>query len=219
MLRAEQIENILRQLAAEAAKGLPGMEVQYRMASSDRQVPGFPRHAGPDARKGAVLILLYPKNSRLHVLFIQRPVYTGVHSGQISFPGGKQDPADADLLHTALREYEEETGAPATEITPSFQLTPLFIPVSNIEVSPYVAYTTRRPVFIPDTREVEFLIEQPLSDFLQENIISTQQVHLRDEKIDMLYFACESHRIWGATAMMLNELLELIRRSGISFPE
>jgi 8-oxo-dGTP pyrophosphatase MutT (NUDIX family) len=97
-------------LKNEILKGLPGTETQWQMASSDRMMRNFPGSPGVDARLAAVLILLYPENGSVHTVFMQRHIYDGVHGGQISFPGGKKENSDEDLIQTALREAEEETG-------------------------------------------------------------------------------------------------------------
>ena len=91
-------------LKTEILQGLPGTDIQWQMASSDRIVKDFPRVPGKDARIAAVLILLYPDSESIHTVFMQRPDYNGVHGGQISFPGGKKEPVDQDVIQTELRE-------------------------------------------------------------------------------------------------------------------
>ncbi|HKK42630.1 MAG TPA: CoA pyrophosphatase, partial [Bacteroidales bacterium] len=104
-------------ILANALSGeLPGTDVQWEMASSDRRMSNYPRVPGDNARRAAVMILLYRNRGDICTLFMQRPVYGGVHSGQISFPGGKEEPGDSDLIQTALRETHEETGADITSI-------------------------------------------------------------------------------------------------------
>ena len=97
-------------LKQELQKPLPGIEVQLQMASSDRMIKNFPRSPGNDARIAAVLILLYPYNDSIYTVFMQRHNYEGVHGGQISFAGGKKEDSDENIIHTALREANEETG-------------------------------------------------------------------------------------------------------------
>ena len=97
-------------LKSEILKGLPGTEDQWQMASSDRMIKNFPRSAGKDATVAAVLVLLYPIKGSIYTVFMQRHDYIGVHGGQISFPGGKQELNDKNIIHSALREAEEETG-------------------------------------------------------------------------------------------------------------
>lgn len=203
-------------LKAEILKGLPGTEVQWSMASSDRMVKNFPRVPGKDARIAAVLILLYQQNGSVHTVFMQRHNYDGVHGGQISFPGGKQEPSDGSIIHTALREANEETGVDTSDIIILGTLTPLFIPVSNMLVTPVVAWKNVTPVFKHKPEEVVFLIDAEVKRFLDPSIIKTRSFEIRGELLDVRYFDYEGHVIWGATAMILNELLSIIRRGHIS---
>ncbi|MFN8240372.1 MAG: CoA pyrophosphatase [Bacteroidales bacterium] len=196
---------------------LPGTDVQWEMASSDRHVAGFPRVPGKDAREAAVLILLYPIDSKVFTVFMQRPGYDGVHGGQISFPGGKKEADDKDLIHTALREAAEETGINPGLVTVEGILTPLFIPVSNTIVTPVVGCYSERPHFIPDNNEVVFLIEAPVDDFIDGSIISNKKMDIGGRTLDVRYFNYHGHVIWGATAMILHELLTAARRSGLAF--
>jgi 8-oxo-dGTP pyrophosphatase MutT (NUDIX family) len=198
-------------LKNEIEKGLPGSGVQWEMASSDRMVRNFPRTAGPDAAVAAVLILLYPYKGSVHTVFMQRHNYPGVHGGQISFPGGKKEQEDRDIIHTALRETEEETGADSSKIIVIGTLTPLFIPVSNIVVTPVVGWINDRPGFNHQAEEVVFLFDAELRRFLDKSIIKIKPFEIRGELINVRYFDYDGHVIWGATAMMLNELLTIIR--------
>jgi 8-oxo-dGTP pyrophosphatase MutT (NUDIX family) len=202
-------------LKTEIRKGLPGTEVQWEMASSDRLVRNFPRTPGPDAAIAAVLILLYPYKGSVHTVFMQRHNYPGVHGGQISFPGGKKEAADKDIIHTALREAEEETGADPSRISVIGTLTPLFIPVSNILVTPVVGWTEVRPDFIHQEQEVVFLFDAELKRFLEPSIVKVKPFEIRGEMIDVKYFDYDGHVIWGATAMILNELLTIIKAGNI----
>lgn len=197
-------------------KGLPGTSVQWMMASSDRMLKDFPTVPGPDARVAAVLILLWPENGRIHTVLMQRPDYLGFHGGQISFPGGKQEPSDENIIRTAFREAEEETGINTGKIEVAGMLTPLFIPVSNMIVTAVLGYTGEKPSFRPNRQEVDHLIIADLNRFLDPLIIRTKPMELRGETYQVRYFAYDDYVIWGATAMMLNELLEIIRREKIT---
>ena len=203
-------------LQKEILKGLPGTEVQWQMASSDRMIKNFPRIPGDDARIAAVLILLFPVEKTIRTVFMQRPDYKGVHGGQISFPGGKKEPDDSDIIHTAIREAQEETGVDKSKISVIGILTPLFIPVSNMVVTPVVGYMNEEPVFNHKTEEVVFLFDADIKTFFDQSVIKSKPFEIRGEKVDIKYFDYDGHVIWGATAMMLNELLTIIRRSGIS---
>ncbi len=205
------MNNFIDFLKQELIKKLPGTEVQWEMASSDRMIKNFPRKPGPDARVAAVLILLYPDKGVIHTLFMQRHNYDGVHGGQISFPGGKKEPADKDIIDTALREAEEETGVDRSAISVIGTLTPLFIPVSNMIVTPVIGWTKEKPAFVHQPEEVVYLIEAELKRFLDPGIIKIKPFEIRGELIDIRYFDYEGHVIWGATAMILNELLTIIK--------
>jgi 8-oxo-dGTP pyrophosphatase MutT (NUDIX family) len=203
-------------LKTEILKGLPGTDVQWQMASSDRFVKNFPRVPGKDARIAAVLILLYPENGTIHTVFMQRPEYDGVHGGQISFPGGKKEPEDQDVISTALREAQEETGIDPAKVDVVATLTPLFIPVSNMIVTPVVGWMNEQPVYNYRAEEVVFLIDAELKSFLEPSVVRSKPFEIRGELLDVKYFDYENHTIWGATAMILNELLAVIKRGGIS---
>jgi len=198
-------------LKSEIDKGQPGTEVQWEMASSDRMIKDFPRTPGPDAAVAAVLILLYPHEESIHTVFMQRHNYAGVHGGQISFPGGKKEAADKDIIHTALRETQEETGVDPNRISLIGTLTPLFIPVSNILVTPVVGWTGEKPDFTLQEEEVVFLFDADLKRFLDNSIIKIKPFEIRGEMINVKYFDYDGHVIWGATAMILNELLAIIK--------
>jgi len=208
-------EFFTRHLQSALGKSLPGTDAQWEMASSDRMIKNFPRKKRSDSKLAAVLILLYPVNNKICTLFIQRPVYDGVHSGQISFPGGKMEKEDRGLTDTAIREACEEVGLCRDKLQILGSLTPLFIPVSNIEVSPVVAYCKTRPSFIPDSNEVVSLIEAALANFTSPGIVKEKAMTVRDEVIDVKYYDYEGIVIWGATAMILHELLLIMKRNGL----
>jgi 8-oxo-dGTP pyrophosphatase MutT (NUDIX family) len=139
-----------------------------------------------------------------------------VHSGQIGFPGGKKEIEDRDLVETAFREAEEEAGISRHNLKVVGFLTPLFIPVSNIIVTPVVAWMNTMPSFSPDNEEVMFIIEADLSEFISYNILREKPFEIRGEKINIKYFDYRNNVIWGASAMILHELLTLIKRAGLS---
>ena len=213
----ETNQKFIDNLKNELLKGLPGTEVQWHMASSDRMVRNFPRTPGKDARAASVLILLFPHKGSVYTVFMQRPDYNGVHGGQISFPGGKQEPSDENAIQTAIREAEEETGVNREEITVLGTLTPLFIPVSNIVVTPVVAWINEKPIFSHQVDEVEFLFDADIKRFYDPEIIKLKPVKIGSETLEVKYYDYEGHMIWGATAMILYEFLIILRRGGF-FP-
>jgi 8-oxo-dGTP pyrophosphatase MutT (NUDIX family) len=213
------MNDIINRLKIEILKGLPGTDIQWQMASSDRFVKNFPRLPGKNARIAAVLILLYPQNGSIHTVFMQRPDYNGVHGGQISFPGGKKEPEDENVIQTALRETYEETGVDPSNVNIIGTLTPLFIPVSNMIVTPVIGWTNEKPEFNHQSEEVLFLIEADLKKFLDPSIVKLKPFEIRGELVEVKYFDYKGNTIWGATAMILHELLIIIRRSGLFLRE
>lgn len=211
-MNTSDLYNFPGKLKEEIKKGLPGSQVQWMMASSNRMLEDFPLIPGTDARMAAVLILLWPENDSVHTVFMKRPDYTGYHGGQISFPGGKQEPSDENIIWTAFREAREETGIDTREIEVLGMLTPMFIPVSKMLVTGVVGWNKTKPSFSPDSEEVEFLIEADIVKFLESSIVRTKPMEIRGKVYEVRYFDYEGHVIWGATSMMLNELLEILRR-------
>ena len=193
---------------------LPGTDVQWEMASSDRLVSDYPRSRRKDSKLAAVLILLYPHKDKISTLLIQRPQYNGVHSGQISFPGGKREEGDTSAEDTALREAEEEAGILQGSVHLAGRLTPLFIPVSNIEVTPVVGICEMRPDFKPCSHEVVHLIETDLDKFNPRNV-KTREMKIRNESINILYYDIDGYVVWGATAMLIRELMAIIENYSI----
>jgi 8-oxo-dGTP pyrophosphatase MutT (NUDIX family) len=183
---------------------LPGLESQCKMAPVGRI--SFPKGGNPAT--GSVLLLLYPEES-IHIVMIRRTDYPGPHSGQISFPGGKTEPADRDPAHTALREAREETGVPERDIEILGQISPLYIPVSNFSIVPVVGFTGTKPRFKPDPREVNYLITPLLSDFLREDSVRTKTILIGNETITAPYYHINNEEVWGATAMIMSEFLEI----------
>jgi 8-oxo-dGTP pyrophosphatase MutT (NUDIX family) len=210
------MKGFAERLKEEMLKGLPGTKAHWYMASY-RILKNFPLTPESDSTVAAVLILLYPYEGSIYTIFIQRPDYNGVHGGQISFPGGKKETSDKNIIQTAIRETHEETGINRSEIKVIGTLTPLFIPVSNIEVNPVVGWTDKKPSFHPHPGEVDFIIEADIKRLLDPSIVKTKPFKIRGELIDIRYFDYSDNVIWGATAMILHELLIVIRR-GILFP-
>ena len=199
-----------KRIARLLKKPLPGQHAQFKMAPVERPEKASDR----DTREAGVLILLYPKDGRLYTVLIQRPVYQGVHSGQISFPGGKQEPGDRDLVHTALRETHEEVGIPPEQIEVLGKLTPLFIPVSNHLVQPVIGTLADPPRMIPDEIEVDRIYEIRIRDLMEPDCrIQNESILENNRQIQAPFFRYDGLQIWGATAMILSEFLEIYRES------
>lgn len=208
--QADDYAALLAALRSELRAPLPGRAAHARMAP--RPQVGPPREEEPraDARQGGVLALLYPHAGRLWLPFILRATYNGVHSGQISFPGGGLEPDDDGLVDTALREAYEEVGIDPASVQVLGELSPLYIPPSNFLVQPVLGFTHDRPRFRLDPYEVAELLEVPLADLLNPRNHREEVRPLRDERLaDVPYFAVQERVIWGATAMILAELTAL----------
>jgi len=168
------------------------------------------KHKDPK-KPAAVLVLLYPdENNRTKMAFILRNNYKGHHSGQISFPGGKKEVFDVNLEETALRETQEEIGIPSESITIVKKLTPIFIPISNFQVQPFLAITKEIPQFKIDPVEVQKLIELPLDAILNNELVTISHTYF-GKTYQMKAFQVNKLKIWGATAMILAEVVALLK--------
>lgn len=192
---------------------LPGYEAQYKMAREFREHPFDTERYHANARLGAVLILFYPKDEGIHTVLIQRPAYDGVHSAQVAFPGGKKEESDSSLIETALREAEEEVGITANNVVVAGTLTHLYIPPSNFLVTPVVGICNTAPVFVPQVKEVDEIVEVGLGTLMNDGLIDEKTIHLQQNiSIKVKYYDIYGKTVWGATAMMIAELKELLLR-------
>ena len=170
----------------------------------------------PEGRTlAAVLILLYPLRDAggetvPYLVLTRRTAALTRHSGQISLPGGRWDPADGSLLRTALRETHEELGVDPTEPAVWGRLEPEWIVVSHYLVSPFIAYTPRRPDFRPAPPEVAELIEVPLSLLLDPTTLAEEIWEIRGTPRQVVFYRHGEHKIWGATARVLGKLVALL---------
>ena len=195
-------------LREELRKELPGPEVQSRMAPEVR----LKSRTKAVTKKAAVLILLYPFGHSLYTVFIKRTRYLGIHSGQISLPGGKMEKIDSEIAETALREAEEEIGIKRNDVNIIGLLSQLSIPVSNMLVFPVIGYIPYKPDFKPDLNEVEGLIETPIEEFLRPGVVQKNIEKILFRKVMVPYYNIDGNHIWGATAMIISEFTELLQR-------
>ncbi len=207
------MDDLVQQLRTGLDRPLPGREAQFRLAHVARRLY---MDAPPQARRAAVLALLYPKNNSWHITLIERTSHNAHdrHSGQISFPGGSYDPADASLMHTALREAEEEIGVRREQVRVLGALTDLYIPVSNFHVFPFVGYVDAAPFLVPQAGEVEDVLEVPFSVFQDEASIQTAEIVLGEHLIlrDVPCYRVQGRVVWGATAMIMSELVAVLKQ-------
>lgn len=199
----------INQLKNDSLGGLPSqfkLVPKLRLQFSEEKI----RERNP--RKAAVLALFYPDNNNETIfLLTKRASYNGTHSAQISFPGGKFDNSDTSLQETALRELEEEVDVPRNEVIVIRELSETYIPPSNFMVSPFIGYVHTKPKFTPN-EEVEEIIDVKLSDLLNDKNLTSKIMETSYMKeIDVPCFKLNNHIVWGATAMILSEIKDLIK--------
>lgn len=185
----------------------PGLPAQLRLSPRPRD-PGITHEEAP--RPGGVVLLLYPHRQHLHLVLTRRADTLSNHKGQISLPGGQRDPGETPEV-TALRELHEELGIEPDQVDVLGRLTPLYIPPSNYCIYPVVGYVAERPCFRPNPAEVAHVLEVPLSALLDPDTVREEEWSLRDEAVRVPFFAIAGHKVWGATAMVLAEFVELLR--------
>lgn len=206
------MENLIERLAEQLNQPLPGPEAQYRMAHPFRRSVEPP--PPPSATDAAVLALLYPRHEQWHVVLIERTSrHPGDrHAGQISFPGGRREEDDLSLEHTALREAQEEVGTDPEKITVLGKLSELYISVSDFLVHPYVGFTEVTPDFTPQPSEVNAILEVPFEHFLRRETLRAKDMTVRNNILlrEVPYFDIDGKVLWGATAMIMSELLAIV---------
>ena len=192
---------------------LPAFDAHIKMAPLERLESLRNSSFGDKKpRMAAVMMLFYPKNNRTHLILIVRNSYEGVHSAQIAFPGGKCEFEDENFACTALRETHEEIGIRPDKIEILKPFTELYIPPSNFMVHPFLGICKEELVFIPQPSEVAHIIELPLTTFLNEAIVVDEKLSTSyADNISVPAFKIEEYIVWGATAMMLNELKEVLK--------
>jgi len=203
---------MIEQLKLRLQADLPGKNAQRRMIPEGRNLH-LP--VPENARKGGVMILLFDIDKKWNTILIRRTEDGQVHSGQISFPGGKMDAKDPDILHTAKRECEEEIGVRMSDIEIVGTLSDVYIPPSNFLVTPTIGYLNTLQNFKASEREVQEIIQLPLELLFDDDIKKQREVipsGLPKKPLQTpVYELSEDLIVWGATAMMIAELEEVIK--------
>ena len=184
------------------------------MAPNHRLTYDFTDMLALNPKRGSVLILIYTENDEFLTVFIKRTEYKGVHSGQVSFPGGRFEPGDLNYEKTALRESQEEIGINISEVEIIGKLSDLYIPPSNFLVSPFIGFISSRPLFKMDKKEVAGIIEVPLNNLLEksENHGTGYIKTSNNVAIQAPFYEVGGYQIWGATAMITSEFIAVVKK-------
>ncbi len=204
---------MLDQIRILLQKPLPGRSAHLEMAPGSRieSLRDETPEQVSNGRKAAVLIPLYVKNREIYTMLIKRPVYDGVHSGQIAFPGGRYEPTDQDLTETALREAEEEVGINKHDVTVLGTLSKLYIPPSDFLILPVVGGIDYVPDFVVQTSEVDGILQVPLENLFDERNRSVTTITNKEYgTFQAPCYLFDGEIIWGATAMVIHEFEKLI---------
>lgn len=207
------MEVLTLELIREALKGpFPGEMAHQQMMSYKRALASEAIHFDPPPKISAVMMVLFYNQGQLHTLFMKRPDNQGVHSGQISFPGGKQEKSDISLQETALRETNEEIGLSKDRIDVIGRLSEIYIPPSHFIVHPFIGFVNEMPLLTPNPEEVDTIISFPLSKLFDESIISKKEIFIPKYQthVEVPVFDLYGYSLWGATAMMIAEFKMMV---------
>jgi 8-oxo-dGTP pyrophosphatase MutT (NUDIX family) len=207
-----KFELFLKHIEAVKNTKLPGIEAQFKLAPKLRLNYNAKKIKANDPKIAAVLALFYPnQNNEVTLLLTKRANYNGTHSGQISFPGGKVEQSDLNLKQTALRETYEEVGIIDEDIEVIREFTEVYIPPSNFLVTPFIGIIYNKPVFKVNS-EVAKIIEVPFSKLIDETSIGSIKItnsYMKETSVPC--FKIDDSIIWGATAMILSEIREVLK--------
>jgi len=196
----------------ETLKGeLPGVQAHSKMLPLGRRLKIVDEEFSM-VKQSSILLLLFPEGDHLYTCLTKRPRTMRYHPGQISFPGGKVEKEDLSAEMTALREAREEVGLDHTGIEILGKLSDLYVEVSKFSIQPFLAWTDQKPDFVVDYGEVEELILFPVSDFVLNEVISETEMETVSGPLQIKYYPFNGEIVWGATAMILSELIEILKK-------
>lgn len=207
-------ETFIKSVPHIAQSPLPGTDSQFKMSPPFRkQLIAQQQELMKQSRKAGVMALFYPDAQKeTHLVLILRKTYQGVHSAQIGFPGGKLEPEDSSIEYAALRETYEEVGVPINAIKVIKAMTEVYIPPSNFTVHPFIGITESTPRFIKQDDEVEAIIELQVQQLFHDaNQVSQRVMTSLNKEVEVPAFHLNGHLVWGATAMMLSEIKDLLK--------
>ncbi len=199
-------------------QSLPGEVAHLKMSPPERKTMlENLDYDSLNARSAAVMVLIYSRNEQAHLVLILRNAYKGIHSSQVALPGGKPEKVDGSLEETALRETFEEIGILPNAIQSIRALSPIYIPPSNFLVHPFLSFSEEDLIFYPDAREVAGIIEVELKTLLDDSVQTTLEMPTSySEKVVVPGYRINEKMVWGATAMILSELADLIKAAQVA---
>lgn len=195
-------------LRRRLAEPLPGTEAQLRLAPYQRRLEAAARIENRSCREAGVLALLFPLQGEPAIVLTARHPELRAHAGQIAFPGGRREDGET-LEQTALRETHEEIGLAPDQVELLGPLTSLYIPPSNFCVFPFLGITPNLPDLSPQHEEVDAILHVPLRHLLNPAVLLREPWLLRGQEVEVPFFTYETYKVWGATAMMLSEIMAL----------
>ena len=203
---------IITSLKERLKNKLPAWEAQKTMSPLDTS-----RYLDINtaSKKAAVLALLYlNETGDLNIIYIKRPSHNphDKHGGQISFPGGQQEEVDKNFEATALRETYEEIGIQPENIEILGPLTPIFVYVSDFYVQPFLGFLNQQPKYVLQASEVDYIIEEKVNYLISDQSKHTIDYKIRDTVMkDMPYYKVNNDILWGATAMITAEIIQIFK--------
>jgi 8-oxo-dGTP pyrophosphatase MutT (NUDIX family) len=205
------ILDLKKYLEARLEQQLPGDNAHQQMMA---QPIGhrFKMEYDKPPKKGAVMIALYPDEGKIYFPLMQRPPYEGVHGGQVSLPGGKMESSDSDLIETAIRETFEEIGVKISDQEVIGSLSDLNVTASNFIVKPVVSILHKKPEFSRDPREVEHIFKAEVQHLMNPTTLQETELTVAKKiRLKAPFFDIEEKVVWGATAMILSEFVEILK--------
>jgi len=190
---------------------LSGLEAHQKMLPPGRRLKNNENELS-SVKQSSVLLLLYPEGEQIYICLIKRPSTMRHHPGQISFPGGKVEKEDLSAEMAALREAQEEVGIDPSFIEIIGKLSEIYVEVSRFSIHPFLAWADHKPEFLINTDEVDELILFPIMDFVANETILETELDTFSGRLRVKYYPFNSEMIWGATAMILSELIEILKK-------
>lgn len=203
--------SFLTYLAEALREDLLGIEAHQKMLPPGRRLKTHESETS-QVKPSGVLVLLFPEGGQIYLCLIKRPSTMTHHPGQISFPGGKVEKDDLSAEMAALREAHEEVGIDPSYVKIIGKLSELYVEVSKFLIHPFIAWCDKKPDFIVNKAEVDELILLPINELVTNETILETDMDTITGRLRIRYYPFNSQIIWGATAMILSELIEILKK-------